>query len=297
MGATGHGPGSPARFNLATQVAQNPGQQPGDLHLGHPDVTTDLLLCPALHEPQVQDPLVPRFKTTHERAPARPSPRRRTVRRPSRAASRPSSPFRRRRSPPDGRSREEGTKQPSADMASMTSEISSPRWAASLRRLGRAAERCTSSASARTMRGWAFWMRRGGRIVQPWSRKYFFSSRGYSVPHMRGSRCATQAETGGRPRQGGVGDLGQVLTIDAATSIPASDFTRHVHVDAHRVVEQGLAAITLRDRRPWRRPGQYGRDVLPVSARVARSGWVVSSGSSRATAGRSGGSRAANTCL
>ena len=45
------GPGS-------AQVAQDPREQAGDLHLRHADLVTDLALVAALEEPQVQDALV-----------------------------------------------------------------------------------------------------------------------------------------------------------------------------------------------------------------------------------------------
>jgi hypothetical protein len=43
---------------LGAKVREDPGQQPGDLHLGHADVSGDLLLRPPVEEPQLEDAAV-----------------------------------------------------------------------------------------------------------------------------------------------------------------------------------------------------------------------------------------------
>ena len=57
-----------AQVELGAQVLEDPGEQPGHLHLGDADVLGDLLLGPALEEPQLEDPTVTRRELAHGRA-------------------------------------------------------------------------------------------------------------------------------------------------------------------------------------------------------------------------------------
>ena len=75
-----------------------------------------------------------------------------------------------------GRSSDEGEKHPSADIASITSDTSAPRWSAVSSGVGGRPYFWTSSPSARVIRAWVSCTRRGGRTVHPRSRKCFFSS-------------------------------------------------------------------------------------------------------------------------
>src|SRR3954454_9305309 len=50
---------------LFAQVLEDPRQQPRDLHLRHADVLSDLLLCPAVEEPELQDASVTRSELAH----------------------------------------------------------------------------------------------------------------------------------------------------------------------------------------------------------------------------------------
>jgi hypothetical protein len=42
-------------LELAADVVEDAHEQPGDLHLGHPDLVPDLVLRPVLEEAQVED--------------------------------------------------------------------------------------------------------------------------------------------------------------------------------------------------------------------------------------------------
>ncbi len=77
---------------------------------------------------------------------------------------------------PTGLSRLAGVKQPSVASASVTSSRSASRCAAISLGRGERPRAKDSSASVPEIRAWSSWIRRGGRTVQPWSRKCRLSS-------------------------------------------------------------------------------------------------------------------------
>ena len=159
--------------DAGAQLAQDAGEQARDLHLGHPDAGRDLALGQPLVEPHRQDLAVALGQQAHDGLEHQPRLGGRVVgvvvgqqvaERGQRVAARGMV--------------ERGRHEAAVAGQRLDDRLPrhSPRWSATSTGRGARPSRLLSSASATLMRAWSSWMRRGGRIIQPWSRKCLRSS-------------------------------------------------------------------------------------------------------------------------